>query len=101
MEERTIFKPSEVEGKTKFKLNEVIDIAKKSIINMDVKYELITEKVLYDTVSDIANEPVWYVKIIAIIHKERWPDAFETLVISDITGKAMYILNDHGVAHKI
>jgi hypothetical protein len=101
MEERTIFKPSEVQGKTRFKLDEVIDIAKKSVINMDVQYELITEKVLYDTESHVTNEPVWYIKIIAILNKERWPDAFETLVISDVTGKAIYILNNHGVTHKI
>ncbi|MBK1811929.1 hypothetical protein JHL18_15010 [Clostridium sp. YIM B02505] len=101
MKEKTIFKPSEVEGKTRLKLDEVIDIAKKSIANMEVKYELITEKVLYDTVSHITKEPVWYVDIIAILHKERFPDAFEILAISDITGKAIYIMNDHGVAHNI
>lgn len=61
MKEKTMFKPNEVEGKTKFQLEEIIDIAKKSIINMDVQYELITERVLYDTVSHITNEPVWYV----------------------------------------
>jgi hypothetical protein len=101
MEERTMFKPSEVEGKTRFKLEGIIEISKEVIESLGGDYELETKTVLYDKSFYITKEPVWYVDIIAILHKKRFPDAYETLVISDVTGKAIYKLNNHGVAHNI
>ncbi|URZ03833.1 hypothetical protein [Clostridium felsineum] len=101
MNEKSIFKPVEVEGKTRFNLDEIIELSKKVIEGFSVSYELETKSVLYDKSFYITKEPVWYVNIISILNKERWPDAYETLVISDVTGKAIYKLNNHGVAHEI
>lgn len=101
MNEKSIFRAVEVEGKTRYNLSEIIELSKKAIEGFCVSYELETKSILYDKSFYITKEPVWYVDIISIVNKERWPDAYETLVISDITSKAIYILNDHGIAHKI
>lgn len=101
MEEQSIFKVSEVEGQTIFKVDEIINIAKRTIDSMEVEYELADFKVLYEKVFDVTNEPAWNVAIIAIGHKKLFQDAFEFLMISDITGEPLYIMNDHGVLHEI
>ena len=101
MHEKTIFKVIEVEGKTRYTLNEILEIVKLFISNMNIQYDIETENILYDNNFYITDEPVWYVDIIARKIKAIWPDAFETMVISDLNGKVIYILNDHGVAHKI
>lgn len=101
MNEKKLFKVVEVEGETRFKLEEIIEISKKVIESLGGDYELETRTILYDKSFYITKEPVWCVNIIAILNKERFPDAYETVVISDVTGKAIYILNDHGVAHYI
>ena len=96
MREKTYFKPNEVEGKTRLKLEQVINIAKVLIPQMSEKYELIPERILYTTTFHITNEPVWYVDMITTLNKQLWPDAYESLVISDFNGRAICIINDHG-----
>ncbi|MDS0526677.1 hypothetical protein NNC19_13375 [Clostridium sp. SHJSY1] len=101
MNEKKFLKAVEVEGKTKFKLEEIIEISKKVIEGFSDEYELDTESVVYNKSFYITEEPVWCVDTIPILNKKFWPDEYETLIISDITGKAICIINSHGVAHEI
>ncbi len=60
-------------------------------------YEIDVKNILYDTNSYVTNEPVWYVDIISKSVKEKWPEAYITLAISDREGRVVYVQNDHGV----
>ncbi len=84
-------------AKTKFNIDDIIEISKKTIKNFSVSYEIDTDSVLYNKSFFVTHEPVWYIDIISLFNKVHWPDAYETLVISDVTGKAIYKLNDHGI----
>ena len=101
MDKKTIFKAVEVVGETKYNYYEIIEFSKNTINKFKESYEIEVNTILYDKCFYITHEPVWYVDIISLFNKEHWPDAFENLVISDVTGKALYKLNDHGVPYAI
>lgn len=64
------------------------------------RYEVNKKSILYDPESYVTNEPVWYVDIISLKIKERWPDAYISLSISDKEKRVVYVANDHGVVIK-
>jgi len=101
MDKKTIFKAIEVEDKTRYAVDEIIEISKITINLFSEAYEIETATILYDECFYVTQEPVWYVDIISLFNKLHWPDAYETLVISDVTGKAIYKLNDHGVPYEL
>lgn len=55
------------------------------------------ENILLDKKSHVTGEVVWYVAVITLHVKEKWPDAEDTLAISDKEGRVIYVMNDHGV----
>ena len=64
---------------------------------MAILAEIDKKNILYDTNSYVINEPVWYVDVISKKAKEKWPDAYISLAISDREGRLVYVQNDHGV----
>ena len=92
-----LYRADEINFETNLKVDDVIKITKKYVENKNKPYEIAEEWVLYDTWSEVTNEPVWYIEIIPLEVKEFWPDAYFTLAISDKSGKPVYIMNDHGV----
>lgn len=59
-------------------------------------YYVNEKSILYDPESHITHEPVWYVDVIDEGTKEKWPDAYTTLAISDRERRLVYVCNDHG-----
>lgn len=92
-----IFKPNEIVSETKLTADEVMHIAMQYVENKNGEYEIYSKNILYDDDSYITHTAVWYVDIISVIVKKTWPDACETLAISDESGKVCYVSNDHGV----
>lgn len=97
MEVNTIFKPQELPYITKLSIDEILRITKQFVSNKKDKYEIDENSILYDSNSHVTHESVWYIDIISVQNKLRWPDAYETIAISDKTGKVIYAMNDHGV----
>ena len=92
-----ILKLNEIDFATKLNCEDIMAIAELYIKSKDEPYEIDTKNILYDTNSYVINEPVWYVDIISIRLKEKWPDAYISLAISDREGRLVYVQNDHGV----
>lgn len=100
MQEIEILKLNEINFKTNLKFEDIIEIAERYIKEQGEPYEIDTKNILYDTNSYVINEPVWYVDIISKKIKERWPDAYISLAISDREGRLAYVQNDHGIVVK-
>ena len=94
---KEIFKIGEINFETNLKLSEIIKIAKTFVDGKDEPYEINEECILYDIQSHVNNEAVWYVNVISLRVKQRWPEAYDTLAISDQKGRVIYVMNDHGV----
>lgn len=98
-----LFRVDELSIKTNLTKDDVIKIAKEYIKIQKDEYEIHnkvynnTNTILYDDNSDVTNTSVWYIDIISVVVKKTWPDACETLEISDVTGKVVCVYNDHGV----
>ena len=92
-----ILKLDEINFATKLKCEDIIAIAELYIKSKGEAYEIDTTNILYDTNSYVINEPVWYVDVISKKVKEKWPDAYISLAISDREGRLVYVQNDHGV----
>lgn len=92
-----ILKLDEINFPTKLKYEDIIAIAELYIKSKGESYEIDTINILYDTNSYVINEPVWYVDVISKRVKEKWPDAYVSLAISDSEGRLVYVQNDHGV----
>lgn len=92
-----ILKLSEIDFETNLKTDDIFSIVDGYLKEKTEEYEVNKEKVLYVRKSHITNEPVWYVDIISLKEKERWPDAYISLAISDREGRLVYVENDHGV----
>ena len=92
-----ILKLDEINFATKLKCEDIIAIAELYIKSKGEAYEIDTTNILYDTNSYVINEPVWYVDVISKRVKEKWPDAYVSLAISDSEGRLVYVQNDHGV----
>ena len=92
-----ILKLNEIDFVTKLKREEIIAIAELYIKSKGELYEIDTTNILYDKKSYVTNEPVWYVDVISKRVKEKWPDAYISLAISDREGRLVYVQNDHGV----
>lgn len=91
-----LYNVDEIDFPTVLNPDQVIEIAEEFIKSMSESYEIRKGCILYDKNSRVVNEAVWYVDIICIKNKKTWPDAYETLAISDIKGKVVYHSNDHG-----
>ncbi len=100
MQEIEILKLNEINFKTNLKFGDILKIAERYIKEQGEPYEIDTKNILYDTNSYVINEPVWYVDIISKKIKERWPDAYISLAISDREGRLAYVQNDHGIVIK-
>lgn len=92
-----ILKLNEIDFVTKLNCEEIIAIAELYIESKGELYEIDTTNILYDTNSYVINEPVWYVDVISKRVKEKWPEAYISLAISDREGRLVYVQNDHGV----
>lgn len=92
-----ILKLSEINFKTNLKIDDIIKIVDVYIKEKGEPYEINKKNILYDTKSYVTNEPVWYVDVISIKVKEKWPEAYDSLAISDKEGRLVYVQNDHGV----
>lgn len=92
-----ILKLEEVNFETHLKINDVIEIAEMYVKEKDEPYEINKKNILYDFESYVTNEPVWYVDVISLKVKEIWPDAYDSLAISDREKRLVYVQNDHGV----
>lgn len=92
-----ILKISDVNFKTNLHYNQIIKIAEMYIQKQNEPYEIDKEHILFDTKSHVTNEEVWYVNVISLKVKQKWPDAYETLAISEKKGSLSYVMNDHGV----
>ncbi len=90
-------KPSQITFETNLRLCDIMNIVDMYIKSKGELYEIERESVLYDKNSYVTNEPVWYVEVIPIRIKKRWPDAYESLAISDKEGRVVYVQNYHGV----
>lgn len=101
MQEMKILKLNEIDFPTNLKCNDIIKIAEQYIKEQEEPYEIDTKSILYDTNSYVINEPVWYVDIISEKIKERWPDAYISLAISDRERRLVYVQNDHGIVIKM
>lgn len=98
---KEFIKLNEINFATKLKYEDIIAIAELYIKSTGEPYEIDTKNILYETNSHIINEPVWNVFVIHKKIKERWPDAYECLAISDREGRVVYVHNDHGVVVKM
>lgn len=87
----------EIDFQTKLDVRDIIAIAESYVMGKDEPYEIDTDNILFDTNSYVINEPVWYVDVISKKVKEKWPDAYISLAISDREGRVVYVQNDHGV----
>ncbi len=92
-----MLKPNEIDFRTYLSEEEIWKIVDMYIREKNEKYEVDKESLLYDPESYVTNEPVWYVDVISKKIKERWPDAYNSLAISDREGRLVYVQNDHGV----
>lgn len=92
-----ILKLSEINFETNLKVDDVIKIADVYIKEKGETYEIDKKNILYDPKSYVTKEPVWYVDVISIKVKEKWPEAYDSLAISDREGRLVYVKNDHGV----
>lgn len=87
----------EVDFVTNLCYDELIKIAEAYTEKKNEPYEIDRKNILYDSNSYVTKEPVWRVYVISKSVKERWPDAYESLLISDRKGRLVYVQNDHGV----
>ena len=94
---KEVMKLNEIDFETKLKYEDIIAIAELYIKSKGEPYQIDTKHILYDINSYVINEPVWYVNVISKRTKERWPDAYDCLAISDREGRVVYVHNDHGV----
>ena len=92
-----ILKFNEISFETNLQFDDIIGIVELYIERQEESYEIDKENILYDTNSYVTNEPVWYVDVISKKIKERFPDAYISLAISDRERRLVYIQNDHGV----
>lgn len=94
---KKLLKIEEVNFLTNLNVNDVIKIAEKYTLEKNEMYEINKKNILYDIKSYVINEPVWYVDVILLKTKKRWPEAYDCLAISDREGRVVYVMNDHGV----
>lgn len=92
-----LYRLEEIDFKTKMKDKDIIRIAEKYIEERGGEYEINMENILYNKKSHITNDAVWYIDVISSTVKKIWPDAYDTLVISDKEKRLVYVMNDHGV----
>ena len=92
-----ILKLKEINFETNLKIEDLFEIVDSYIRGKGEEYELERNNVLYNLESRITHEPVWYVDIIHLKTKAIWPDAYDTLVISDREKRVVYVFNDDGV----
>ncbi len=92
-----IFKLKEINFHTNLKIEDLFEIAEGYIKETGENYEINRNNILYDLESHVTHEPVWYVDIIHLKTKVIWPDAYDTLAISDREKRLVYVMNDHGV----
>ena len=97
IEKVKLIKLDKVDFKTNLKLDDIMKITDMYISRQEEKYEINKETILYNPQFDTTNGPVWYVDIIELKTKERFPDAYITLIISDKEKRLIYVMNDHGV----
>ena len=86
-----------IDFKTKRNPSDIIEIAKSYIEHQDEIYEIDENSIVYDQESHVTKKPVWYISVISLKTKEIWPDAYDTLAVSDDEGRLVYVMNDHGV----
>ncbi len=95
-----LYKINDVNFETNLKMDDIINLAEEYNARKGNEYEINKKSILYDT-NDIkpyvVDGPVWLVQIISLQIKERWPDAYFFLAISDIEKRVVYLQNDHGV----
>lgn len=92
-----IFKLDEINFDTNLKITNIIEIVELYIKGKGEPYEIDKKNILYDTKSYITNEAVWYVDVISEKTKEKWPESYISLAISDREGRLVYVQNEHGV----
>lgn len=92
-----MFNLKKIDFKTKQKPSDIIEIAKFYIDHQDEIYEIDENSIVYDQESHVTKKPVWYISVISLKTKEIWPDAYDTLAVSDDEGRLVYVMNDHGV----
>ncbi|MCI8485287.1 MAG: hypothetical protein HFH41_13265 [Lachnospiraceae bacterium] len=92
-----ILRPEEIDFETHLKKEDIMEITKLFLGEKINDYEIDEDSVLYYTFSDTAKEAVWCIDIIMLKIKISFPDAYDTLVISDKEARVLYKRNDHGV----
>lgn len=92
-----MLKINEINFKTNLNVDDIIKIVNEYVKEKGEPYEIDKKNILYDHKSYVTNEPVWYVDVISIEVKEIWPEAYDSLAISDREGRIVYVQNDHGV----
>lgn len=92
-----LLKLNEVDFETHLKEDNIWQIVEEYIKEKGEKYEINKKSVLYDFESHVTHEPVWYVDVIPLKVKKNWPDAYDSLAISDREGRLIYVSNDHGI----
>ena len=85
-----------MKGKTNLSIEQVIQIARQYVDSQKEEYEINSQRILFDEEFDVESESVWYIDIISLINKKRWPNDYETLIISDKEGVVKYVMNEHG-----
>ncbi|MCM1056091.1 MAG: hypothetical protein NC517_00565 [Firmicutes bacterium] len=85
-----------VNFKTNLKKEDILKIVESFIHKKGKPYEINEETITYDKESLLTKEPVWHVEVISVETKKRFPDAYETLAISDREKRVVYLQNDHG-----
>lgn len=94
---KKLLKLNEVNFETNLSFNDIVKIAEMYVEEKGEPYEINRETILYDSESYVTKEPVWHVEVISLKIKEKWPDAYISLAISDREGRLVYVQNDHGV----
>lgn len=94
---RKMLKLCEINFRTYLNEDEIWKVVDEYIKDKKEEYEVNKESLLYDSESHVTKEPVWYVDVIPVRVKEHWPEAYDSLAISDKEGRLIYVQNDHGV----
>lgn len=92
-----LIKLDKVDFETNLKLDGIMKITDMYISRQEEEYEVNKKTILYNSKFYTNNEAVWYVDIISLQTKERFPDAYITLIISDKEKRLIYVMNDHGI----
>ena len=86
----------EIDFETNMQIEDIMERVYLYIKEKGETYYVNEKNIVYDPESDVTHEPVWYVDVIPEVTKKMFPDAYETLAISDREKRLVYVFNHHG-----